>query len=62
MSRKNVVEFPKRLAPAVRQPGPALILVLPVIRIERYASVETDARVRRTLRRLRRALKGPNHN
>lgn len=48
MARKNVIKFPCKFTQAVRQPQPAEIVVLPIIRIERC-----DARtfVRKTLAR-----------
>lgn len=60
----TVIRFPSRWreTPQVRHNAPAVIFVLPVIRIERYedelVSEPVESRCRQTINLLRHALKG----
>lgn len=49
----NVIEFPNRCLPATRQDEPAVILILPVIRIDRDEECSKVTELRRRSRRLR---------
>lgn len=49
--RAKIIRFPSRIAtPALRQPKPAIVIVLPVIRIERHENEQSPRESRRGTR------------
>ena len=50
--KARVIKFPNRCLPATRQPEPAIVLILPVIRVERVECRKVTE-LRRRSRQLR---------